>query len=60
MREEILEIASKLQFNMITENEAEDLLLELFDVSRFSGYCSNEILEGKRCKDMCDKSQCGY
>lgn len=30
MREKILEIASKLQFNMITENEAEDLLLELF------------------------------
>jgi hypothetical protein len=33
MREKILEIARKLEFNMITENEAEDLLLELFGVN---------------------------
>jgi hypothetical protein len=61
MREEILEIASKLQFNMITENEAEDLLLKVFGVSsKFGGYCSKETLEGKRCRDLCDKPQCGY
>jgi hypothetical protein len=60
MREKILEIVRKLEFNMITENEAENLLLELFGVGGFNGYCNNEILEGKRCKDMCDKSQCGY
>jgi hypothetical protein len=60
MKEKILEIASKLQFNMITEDEAQDLLMELFGISsRFGGYCSNEILEGKRCKELCDKPQCG-
>jgi len=61
MSEEILEIASKLQFNMITENEAEDFLLELFGVSSgFGGYYSKETLEGKRCRDICDKPQCGW
>ena len=30
----------------------------LDDVS--SGYCSKENLEGKRCKDICDKPQCGW
>jgi hypothetical protein len=61
MREKILEITRKLEFNMITENEAEDLLLEFFSVrSRFGGYCSKETLEGIRCRDICDKPQCGW
>lgn len=45
---------------MITEDEAQDLFMELFGIpGRFGGYCSNEILEGKRCKELCDKPQCG-
>ena len=61
MKEQILEIAEKLRLELITEDEAQDLLLCLFGVSsRFSGYCSKETLEGKRCKYICDKPQCGW
>jgi hypothetical protein len=50
-----------LESEFITEDEAQDLLLGLFGVSsRFSGYCSKETLEGKRCRDICDKPQCGW
>jgi hypothetical protein len=61
MKEQILEIAEKLRLELITEDEAQDLLLILFGISsRFGGYCSKETLEGKRCKDICDKPQCGW
>ena len=61
MKEQILEIAEKLRLELITDDEAQDLLLDLFGVSsRFGGYCSKETLEGKRCKDICDKPQCGW
>lgn len=62
MKEQILEIAEKLRLEIITEDEAQDLLLDLlFGVSsRFDGYCSKETLEGKRCIDICDKPQCGW
>lgn len=61
MKEQILEIAEKLRLELITEDEAQDLLLCLFGVSsRFSGYCSKETLEGNRCKYICDKPQCGW
>jgi hypothetical protein len=35
-------------------------ILQKHDEKGFSGYCSKETLEGKRCKDICDKSHCGY
>jgi hypothetical protein len=35
-------------------------ILQKHDESSFSGYCSKETLEGKRCKDICDKAHCGY
>ena len=61
MKEQILEIADKLRNGEVDSNEAQNLLLCLFGVSsRFSGYCSKETLEGKRCKDICDKPQCGW
>jgi hypothetical protein len=61
MKEKILSIASDLREGHITSNEAKKLLLGLFGVSSsFGGYCSKETLEGKRCKDICDKSQCGW
>jgi hypothetical protein len=61
MKEQILKIAKDLEQGTINETEAQDLLLCLFGVSsRFSGYCSKETLEGKRCKDICDKPQCGW
>lgn len=61
MKEKILEIAEKLKSDLITEYEAKDLLLELFGANiGFSGYCQKETLEGKRCKDICDKPQCGW
>jgi hypothetical protein len=35
-------------------------ILQRHDESSFHGYCSKEIVEGKRCKELCDKSHCGY
>ncbi len=61
MKDKILEIAEKLRLELITEDEAQDLLLGLFGVScSFQGYCKEETLNGKRCKDICDKPQCGW
>jgi hypothetical protein len=61
MKEQILEIAEKLRLELITDDQAQDLLLGLFGVSsRFGGYCSKETLEGKRCKELCDKPHCGW
>ena len=61
MKEEILSIASDLREGFITSNEAKEQLLVLFGVSSsFHGYCKEETLKGKRCKDICDKPQCGW
>lgn len=61
MKEEILSIASDLREGFITSNEAKEQLLVLFGVSSsFQGYCKEETLNGKRCKDICDKLQCGW
>lgn len=35
-------------------------ILQKHNESSFNGYCSKEIIEGKRCKDICDKPECGY
>ncbi len=35
-------------------------ILQKHDEKGFSGYCSKETLEGSRCKELCDKSHCGY
>ena len=60
MKEEILEIAEKLKLELITEYEAKNLLLDLFNISSFRGYCSKETLEKKRCKNICDNPKCGW
>lgn len=61
MREEILQIASDLREGFITSSEAKEQLLVLFGVSiSFQGYCKEETVNGKRCKDICDKPQCGW
>jgi hypothetical protein len=43
----------------LTSKELLDIL-QKHDESSFNGYCSKETLEGKRCKDICDKPHCGY
>lgn len=61
LKQKILEIAENLRLELITEDDAKDLLLNLFgDSSGFSGYCSKETLEGQRCKNICNKPQCGW
>ena len=37
-----------------------DSICEVKVSSRFSGYCSKETLEGKRCKEICDYPACGW
>jgi hypothetical protein len=61
-KEEIVKIVEELKDDKITVDEAEQLLLDLFKASktRWRGYCSSETLTGKRCKELCDKSQCGW
>jgi hypothetical protein len=58
------DISSKFKDEMLDEYELtpQELLniLQKHDKSSFSGYCSKETLEGKRCKDICDKAHCGY
>lgn len=54
----ITQIDLDLKMKLVCKlNEA----LSVADVSSsFGGYCSKETLEGKRCKDICDKPQCGW
>jgi len=66
----LLERRNKQVKSLMIENETlkHDLPSRIVDTCRirvrdessFNGYCSKETLEGKRCKDICDKSHCGY
>jgi hypothetical protein len=59
MKEKILEIAEKLRLELITDDQAQDLLLGLFDVSQqrelllaYENYCDkmSKIYENPRSK----------
>ena len=49
---------------VLTFENLPDELLETLDDNRnknnFYGYCSKETTEGKRCKNICDKPECGW
>lgn len=37
-----------------------ELFESFYKIEFFTGYCSKETLEGKRCRKLCTKSRCGW
>jgi len=44
----------------LTLKELLNILQEHNNKNNFYGYCSKETVEGKRCKYICDKPECGW
>ena len=44
----------------LTLKELLNILQEHNNKNNFHGYCSKETVEGKRCKYICDKPECGW
>ena len=54
-----------LEFNIADLDKMADEILALqlqqtVVSSSFQGYCKEETLNGKRCKDICGRPQCGW
>ena len=55
MKEEILNIAEKLRLELITDDQAQDLLLCLFGVSK----CSTNLTKCENCGEMIEMVSSG-
>ncbi len=44
----------------LTPKELLDILQKHDDKNNFQGYCSKETVKGKRCKEICNKPECGW